>query len=502
MSVPDHTRIEMPSRRRGAPAAQALPAPAGLQVTGTLVFLGFALQLLQVGVIPLLPLIGKDLQIAPATVSWLVTSSLLAGVVFLAIFSRLADMIGKVPVIQLSLALVLIGSLIGCFATSFAGLLVGRVLMGAVLPMLALPEAVASDTMPRQRASVVIGAIHAGTGSGIAGGLVLGALAGAGDASWRWFFIVGAVTSAIGILASWAWLRDAATRARGRLDVAGAALLGAGLVALLLAVSEGPAWGWGSVSVWGLGILGILILAVWWRQQRHSGDPLIDVGTLLSEPVRIPLAMTFLGAFGVYSAITALSRYVLSHPHAVGYGYGWQPLQIAWYAIPQIVGCLAGFALIRRLVGRNRPVQALMIGFSIIVCAFLCFGLFTSRPFFTLLALCLDSFGLATILAITQVVLLRSVDASHSAIVLGLSIMLYALGNAVGSAVGAVWFQSFGSTAVAPSLTAFRVAFATGGVAALLAVGLCVPLARRIGRVWSDRPAAEPARPTAEVLSP
>jgi hypothetical protein len=72
-------------------------------------------------------------------------------------------------------------------AQSFTTLIVARVLMGAVFPMLALPEAIAADTMPAKRAQVTIGAIHAGTGIGVAGGLLLGSLAGAGDASWRTF---------------------------------------------------------------------------------------------------------------------------------------------------------------------------------------------------------------------------------------------------------------------------------------------------------------------------
>lgn len=485
----------MPSVVTSTVAPRARPVATVAPATATLVFLGFALQLLQVGVIPLLPLIGKDLRITPASASWLVTASLLAGVVFLAIFSRLADIIGKVPVIKLSLALVLVGSLIGCFVTSFAGLLVGRILMGAVMPMLALPEAVASDTLPRERASIVIGAIHTGTGAGISGGLLLGALAGAGEASWRWFFIVGAVTSAIGLVASWAWLRDAATRAAGRLDVLGAALLGGGLAALLLAISEGPAWGWGAARTWGLGAIGLGVLVGWWAQQRRVRDPLIDTRQLLGESVRLPLAMTLLGALGIYSAITVLSRFALSPPAVAGYGYGWKPLQIGWYAIPQLVGCLVAFVVIRSLVRAGRPVVALAAGFGAMVVAFIVFGVLTSHPFFTLLGLCLDSLGLATILALTQIVLVRSVPASASGIVLGLAIILYTLGNAIGSAVTSVFFQSFGSTPKAPSLEAIRIAYAFGGVGALAALALCVPLARRLRTAPAFGPAESAAPP-------
>ncbi len=453
----------------------------------TLIYLGFALQLLQVGIIPLLPLIGKDLGIEPGTTSWLVTSSLLAGAVFLAVFSRLADLIGKTPVVRLSLALVLVGSLIGCFATSFAGLLVARILMGAVLPMLALPEAIAADTMPKDKANVVIGAIHSGTGIGIAGGLVLGGLAGAGDASWRWFFIVGAISSAIGIGASWLWLRDGVARATGRLDLVGAALLAAGLSALLLGLTQGPNWGWGSVSVWGLGIVGVALLALWWAQQARSSDPLIHVDRLVLPEVRLPFAMTFLVAFGIYSSLTAISRYAQSDPAELGYGYGWSPLQVAWYAVPQVIGCIACFVLIRRMVRRGKAVEALTAGACLLIVTFLLYGLLTAHPFFTLLGLALDACGLGTVLAVTQIVALRAVAPSDSGIVLGLTIVLYALGNAVGSAVTGVFFESFGSTPEAPSLTSFRVGFAVAGFAAVLALGMCLALGDRVRRPRPDR---------------
>ena len=465
------------SRRRG-------PAAGALRVDVTLVFLGFGLQLLQVGIIPLIALISADEKLTTVQGSWLVTASLIAGLIFLAMFSRLADLIGKVPVIELCLTLVLIGSLIGCFASGFAGLLIARILMGAVMPMLALPEALASDTMSRDRSSLAIAAIHGGTGTGIAGGFILGGLAGAGDASWRWYFIVGAIAAAIGILASWAFLRDGETRGEGQLDIVGAALLAVGLGAVLLAVSEGPTWHWATVKVWGIGAAGLLVLCGWWVQQRRVSDPLIDTRVLVSEQIRLPLAMTLLGALGIYSCFTALSRFALSDPHTVGYGYGWQPLQIAWYAIPQTLGCLISFFVIRRLVRRSQPAQALALGFVIITLGFFFFGVLTVHPLFTLIALACDSLGLAMILALTQIVMVRSVPASQSGIVLGLAIIIYTLGNAIGTSVVAVFFQSFGSTPEAPSLHAFRIAYLFGGVGTIVALTLCAPLYRRLKDRW------------------
>lgn len=267
-----------------------------------LVYLGLSLQLLQVGIIPLLPQVGKAVGSTPAKVSWLVTGSLLSGAVFLAVLSRLADLVGKKAVVLIALALVLIGSLIGCFADSLAGLVVARVLMGAIMPMLALPEAIASDTMAPRRAQFTIGAIHSGTGAGISAGLLLGALAATGHASWRVYFVVGAVASVIGLVAVLVGVRDSDARAEGHLDVTGALLLALGPVGVLLAITEGPTWGWGSGRVLAAGLGGLVVIGIWWVQQRRARYPLINVRHLLDPAVRLPYAITFLAAIGIYSA--------------------------------------------------------------------------------------------------------------------------------------------------------------------------------------------------------
>lgn len=454
----------------------------GYAAMAALIYLGFSLQLLQVGIIPLLPLIGKDLHVSPASASWLVTASLLSGAICLAVLTRLADLIGKRAVVIICLVLVLAGSILGWIATSLTMLIVARVLMGAVLPMLALPEAIAADTMPRERAQVTIGAIHAGTGIGIAGGLLLGALAGAGEASWRTFFIVGVVASVIGIVATLATVPESPVRASGKLDVLGATLLSAGLIGLLLAFSEGPTWGWDSLAVLAVGLGGLALLVAWWFSERIVANPLISVQHLVRPDIRIPYAITFFIAFGIYGALTAITR-IAQMPTETGFGYGFSTLQVAWYAIPQAVGSVVGLVIIRRMAPRGRRVEALALGAGLVVLSFVVFGVFTRRPGLTMAGLLIDSAGLATTLAVTQIVIVRAVSPVETGIALGLSVVLYAIGNTVGSAVLGVLFKShaIGHTPL-PSLAAFRWGFALSGLAGAVALALCAPLAAQARR--------------------
>ncbi|MDR0359483.1 MAG: MFS transporter, partial [bacterium] len=88
-----------------------------------------------------------------------------------------------------------------------------------------------------------------GTGLGVAAGILLGALVGAHPAACHASFVVSAVAVGIGVIATLVFVRDSPARAAGGLDVLGAALLTPALVSLLLGLSQGPAWGWGSPPV-------------------------------------------------------------------------------------------------------------------------------------------------------------------------------------------------------------------------------------------------------------
>jgi MFS family permease len=446
----------------------------GPAAVATLTFLGFALQVVQVGLLPLLPAIGKSLGAGAVGTSWILTSGLLSGAVFLAIMTRLADLIGKRPVILIALVLVLIGCLIDSFATTLPLIIAGRVLIGAQLPMLALPEAIASDTMTAERSHTAIFAIHIGTGSGVAGGLLAAALSG--SAHWHAFFVVSAVITVVGLVATVALVEDSPARASGGLDLPGAVLLTLSMVALLLGFSEGPSWGWGSPAVLILLIGGAALGVAWWALERSVAVPLIDVSYLTRRDVGLPYLMTFLVAFGIYGALSAVTR-IAQTPTASHFGYGWSTLMTGWYALPQEIG--AGLGILALLIARRRGLPAAAAAGCILITAgFVGYALGATVPAATLVFLGMEGCGLAVAIAATQLMVVRAVPAEESGIALGLSVVLYAVGNTVGSAVFSVLFAEFTAHGK-PTLTAFTTGFVISGACALVALVLCVPLARR-----------------------
>jgi predicted MFS family arabinose efflux permease len=255
-------------------------------------------------------------------------------------------------------------------------------------------------------------------------------------------------------------------------------LLALALVALLLGLSEGPTWGWGSPAVLALLVGGVLLLGVWWWQAHRARYPLIRPADVLKPEVRLPYAMTFLIAFGVFGSLAAVTR-LAQTPAASGFGWGWHVGQTAWFAIPQVAGAVVGIVVLQTLARRIGYPRAATLGVACNVVAFCVFALLHGTPNAVLAGQGIFSMGTAIGLATTQIIVLAVVPASESGIALGISIVAYAVGNSLGSDVVGVLFGSMTGPTGLPALSAYVTGFWICGAVALLAVALSLPLWRR-----------------------
>jgi EmrB/QacA subfamily drug resistance transporter len=197
----------------------------------------------------ILPEMVTDLRINAADVDryvWIVNAYLLAYVVAIPLVGRLSDLLGRTLAFQGSLALFLAGSALCALANDLPTMVAGRAIQGAgggaLLPV---TMALVGDLFPPGRRAAALGVVGAIDTLGWVLGPIWGALLvglAPGDEPWRWVFIVNiplalAASLAIGRLgmrkASMPrdWLR--------RLDLPGALLLAASLLALNLGLSSG-----------------------------------------------------------------------------------------------------------------------------------------------------------------------------------------------------------------------------------------------------------------------
>ncbi|GAB7003266.1 hypothetical protein JCM18899A_07370 [Nocardioides sp. AN3] len=92
------------------------------------------------------------------------------------------------------------------------------------------------------------------------------------------------------------------------------------LVALLLAVTQGPRWGWASPLVLGLVLAADLLAATWVRVERRSATPLIDMGMMRLRGVWTAKLVALLVGFATYASFAFLPQ-LCQTPAIAGYGF-------------------------------------------------------------------------------------------------------------------------------------------------------------------------------------
>jgi EmrB/QacA subfamily drug resistance transporter len=217
--------------------------------------------------------IERDLGAELSTVQWVINAYALTFGVLIVTGGRLADAYGRRRAFVAGAAIFAGFSALGGAAQGVTWLLTCRALMGiggALMwpAILGMTYAVT----PRSRAGLAGGIILGAAGLGNAiGPLLGGALTDA--LSWRWIFFVNVPIAVIGVLVTlWAIPADEPDAEHDGLDVRGVATLSVGLVALLVALDQSDAWGWGDPRVIALSVLCVVMLAAFGLVERRAGD--------------------------------------------------------------------------------------------------------------------------------------------------------------------------------------------------------------------------------------
>lgn len=256
-------------------------------------------------VVPLLPVLQKDLDVSLTAATWTLTVSLLVSAVSTPLLSRFGEMYGRRRMIIAALAALIAGSVIAAWAPSYAWLMVGRVLQGVVAALFPLAIGLVRDVLPRKQLATGVGVLSATMGFGSGGGMILAGVLG----DWHAVFWV---TAAIAVVAGGFVLisvRDAAPPEYGRPDLVGATLLASWLVLLLLAVSQGRAWGWSSVTTLGSFALAVVLAVAWVFVERRTAEPLVDLAMLTDRGTIGATVASALMGFAFFAGLTGISTY-------------------------------------------------------------------------------------------------------------------------------------------------------------------------------------------------
>jgi EmrB/QacA subfamily drug resistance transporter len=244
-------------------------------------------------------------------ISWVVTAYLLAQTVVTPLYGKLGDLYGRKVVLQGALLLFLLGSALCGQSRSLDELIAFRALqgLGGGGLMVSAQAAIGDVVPPRERGRYtgLFGAVF-GLAS-VAGPLLGGFLTS--DLSWRWIFYVNLPLGVAALFVLAATLPSASERVHHTIDYLGTALLAAGLSAIVLAASlGGTSYAWGSDTIVGLWIAGVVLVGAFLVCERHAREPVLPPRLLSNRVFAVTSAVGFVVGFALFGAVTYLPLFL------------------------------------------------------------------------------------------------------------------------------------------------------------------------------------------------
>lgn len=348
-----------------APVAGNPAVPPGVAAPFTALLVAvLSFSLMQTMVVPVLPDLQREFGASTTGVSWVLSSFLITASVATALLGRVGDMFGKRRVLIGCLSVFAAGTLLCAVSNSLGLLIAARAVQGVGSAAFPLAFGIIRDQFPPERVPVAIGLISSTFGIGFGIGLVLpGPIVDA--LSWHWVFWLGLAVIVLGILAVAVFVKESANRSPGRVDWAGGVLLSGAVVALLLPISQGASWGWGSPAVIGLFVAAVVLGAVFVAVERRVHEPLIDIELLRRPAVATSHVAALIIGFGMYGAFTLVPLLAQTSPE-VGFGFGSSVTESGLFMLPMAVTMLVASPLSGRIgaaVGFKLPlVLSCLIG--------------------------------------------------------------------------------------------------------------------------------------------
>ena len=129
---------------------------------------------------------------------------------------------------------------------------------------------------------------------------------------WRAVFYINIPVGLLALLLSVRFIpRDAAAEQTERFDLAGAATFMAGLVALLLGLNQGHAWGWTSPAILSLLAAAVVLLGVFIVIERRVSNPMLDLGLFRVRLFSASTASAVLNYICLYTVLFLLPFYLI-----------------------------------------------------------------------------------------------------------------------------------------------------------------------------------------------
>jgi len=362
---------------------------------------------------------------------WLFSVYLLTAAVTTPLYGKLADVVGRRPVMFFGIAVFLLGSALCGTAWSMLSLIIFRAVQGigagAIQPM---SMTLIGDLYTVQERARVQGYVAGVWGVSSVIGPTLGGVF-AEYLSWRWIFFV---NLPIGLLAAWMLarhLKERIEKRAHRIDYLGATLLISGCTLLILGTLEGGiTWAWGSAPSIVIFATGTVLMTAFVFVERRAAEPVLPLWVFRHRTlVGGNLAALIVGALliGLSSYVPNFAQGVLG-ASAVVAGFVVAAMTFGW----PIAATLSGHVYLKIGFRNTALLGSVAIIAGTVMCALL--PLHTSIPMIAV-ACFVIGVGLGFTSSPSLVAVQSVVGWDRRGVVTGTNMFFRSIGSAVGAAI-------------------------------------------------------------------
>jgi EmrB/QacA subfamily drug resistance transporter len=461
------------SERRPAAAGPPRRRPLGwiLAAVGIPVFM---VTLDNLVVTTALPVIRTSLGASITDLQWFVNAYTLPFAAFLLTAAALGDRLGRRRVFLAGIVVFTLASAGAAIAAEPWQLIAARAVQGlagaAVAP---LSLTLLAQAVPDRMRSAAVGIWGGISGLGVAVGPVVGGAVVEG-LDWSWIFWLNVPVGVVAVVLAAVVLPESRGGAV-RLDPLGLVLSAAGMLLLVWGVVDGPDHGWTSARVLAMLISGTVLIAGFVAWQRRTGSPMLPLHLFRSRGFSLVnvVALTFsAGAFGSVFLLAQFFQVV----------QGLSPLEagvrtLPWTMAPMVVAPLAGIFADR--VGLRNLIVAGQV--SLAAGVFWIAAATTTTVDYSdlVIAFVLAGIGMGLTFAPISTMALASAEENLRGVASGATNTIRELGVAVGVAVLASVFSSYGDYSsrasfvegIVPAVMVGAAIIAAGAVVALFLPG-------------------------------
>lgn len=304
------------------------------------------------------PKIITDFGITVTEASYITTAYVLGNAVFVPVFGKLGDLIGRKPLYLFGIIGFVVSSMLAGLSWNLSSMLFFRVLQ-AITVSIDYPIALSIiafefvDRRQRLQAQAIWSSIFAAA-------IVFGPLIGGpltDTFGWRSVFYVNVPLGAIGTFMALRFIKEPVAEIKGlkHFDYLGSIFLGISLAATVLVLDRGQTWGWSSTYSIISYIVSVVCMVVFIYIEKREKEPVVDLDFFKIPAFTIANIASFISMMGLFGGIFLIPIFA---QNILGYSV----TKSGYIFIPMAVGIMTGAQIGARLAQKISPRYFVSLG--------------------------------------------------------------------------------------------------------------------------------------------